>query len=85
MLFRSELLKKKVEFAVEDAVLEAQHLAKAGKYAVDDMIEDTAHLIKKNPWQAIGYAAGAGLGVGVFAGWLISRRAPAPPPPRTMP
>jgi ElaB/YqjD/DUF883 family membrane-anchored ribosome-binding protein len=67
-------LKKRVEYAVEDAVMDAERLAKHGKYAVEDVVEDATHYIKKNPWQSIGYAAGAAFGVGFLAGWFVTRR-----------
>ena len=67
------LLKKKLEHAVEDAVLEAERMAKHGKHAVEDVVEDTTYCIKKNPWQAVGFAAGAGLGIGLCVGWFTSR------------
>ena len=67
-------LKKKVEFAVEDAILDAQRLAKRGKHKLDDVVDDTEHLIKKNPWQSVGYVFGAGLGIGLFTGLLLTRR-----------
>lgn len=73
-----DVLKKKVEYAVEDAFMEAERMAKHGKYAVEDMIDDTTHLIKKNPWRAVGYSLGAGLGVGMIAGWFLHR------PPKVM-
>jgi|GEM_PF-507782 len=68
-----ELLKKKVQFAVDDTVLETRRILKHGTYAVEDVIEDTGHLIRKNPWQSVGYALGAGVIVGMVAGWLITR------------
>lgn len=67
------LLKKKLEHAVEDAVLEAERIAKHGRHAVEDVVEDTTYCIKKNPWQAVGFAAGAGLGIGLCVGWFASR------------
>jgi ElaB/YqjD/DUF883 family membrane-anchored ribosome-binding protein len=69
-----EKLKKKVENAVEEAVFDAQRLAKHGQYALEDVIDDTTHYIKKNPLLSVGYAAGAGLGIGLLAGWLMTRR-----------
>ena len=47
------LLKKKLEHAVEDAVLEAERMAKHGRHAVEDVMEDTTYWIKKNPWQSV--------------------------------
>lgn len=67
-------LKKRVEYAVEDAVMDAERIAKHGKYAVEEVVEDATHYIKKNPWQSVGYTAGAALGVGLVAGWLMTRR-----------
>lgn len=67
------LLKKKLEHAVEDVVMEAERMAKHGKHAVEDVVEDTTYCIKKNPWQAVGFAAGAGLGIGLCVAWFASR------------
>lgn len=69
-----EVLKKRVENAVEDAVVDARRLAKRGRYAVEDMIDDTAYRMKKAPWRSSGYVFGAGLGIGALAGWFISHR-----------
>ena len=69
-----ELLKKRVENAVEDAVVDARRMAKKGKYAVEDVIDDTAYRIKKAPFRSAGYAFGVGLGLGLFTGWMFSRR-----------
>lgn len=68
------LLKKRLENAVEDAVLEAERMAKHGRRAMEDVMEDTTYRIKKNPWQSVGYAAGAAFGIGLCAGWFTSRR-----------
>ncbi len=67
-------LKKRLEYAVENAVLDAERIAKQGKHAVEDVVEDATYYIKKNPWQSVGYAAGAALGVGLLTGWLLTRR-----------
>ncbi|MGD9627616.1 MAG: hypothetical protein AB7V18_00030 [Pyrinomonadaceae bacterium] len=67
-------LKKRVEYAVEDAVMDAERFAKQGKHALEDVGEDATYYIKKNPWQSVGYAAGAAFGVGILAGWLMTRR-----------
>ena len=68
------VLKKRLENVVDDATADAERLAKRGRHAVEDIVDDTTYLIKKNPWRSVGYAAGAGLGVGVIAGWLMTRR-----------
>jgi ElaB/YqjD/DUF883 family membrane-anchored ribosome-binding protein len=67
-------LKKRVEYAVEDAVMDAERIAKQGKHAVEDVVEDATYYIKKNPWQSVGYTAATALGVGFVAGWLLTRR-----------
>ena len=67
------LLKKRLGNAVEDAVLDAERMAKHGRRAMEDTMEDTTYWIKKNPWQSVGYAAGAAFGIGVCVGWFTSR------------
>ena len=67
------LMKKKLENAVEDGVLEAERMAKRGRRAMEDVKEDTTYWIKKNPWQSVGYAAGAAFGIGLCVGWFTSR------------
>lgn len=69
-----DLLKKRVENAVEEAVIDTQRLAKRGRHAVEDVVDDTAYLIKREPFKSVGIAAAAGLGLGLFAGWLVTRR-----------
>lgn len=68
-----EGLKLRVEEAVEDAVHDAERLAKQGKYMLEDKIDDTEHYIKKNPWRSVGYVLGAGVGIGFLTGWLLTR------------
>ena len=67
------LMKKRLGNAVEDAVLEAERMAKHGRHAMEDVVEDTTYWIKKNPWQSVGYVAGAAFGVGLCVGWFTSR------------
>jgi len=67
------LLKKKLEQAGEDVVMEVERMAKHSRHAVEDVVEDTTYCIKKNPWPAVGFAAGAGLGIGLCVGWFASR------------
>lgn len=70
------LLKKRLGNAVDDAVLEAEGMAKHGRRAMEDVMEDTTYWIKKNPWQSVGYAAGAAFGIGLCLGWFTSRVCP---------
>ena len=67
------LLKRRLDTAIEDAVLEAERMAKHGRHAVEDVVEDTTYWVKKNPWHAVGYAAGAAFGIGLCLGWFTSR------------
>lgn len=67
------LLKKRLENAVEEAVLETERMAKHGKYAMEDVLEDTTYWIKKNPWPSVGYTAGAAFGIGLCVGWFTSQ------------
>jgi ElaB/YqjD/DUF883 family membrane-anchored ribosome-binding protein len=67
------LLKKRLENAVEDTVRDAERMAKHGRHAMEDVVEDATYRIKRNPWQSIGYAAGAALGIGLCVGWFASR------------
>jgi ElaB/YqjD/DUF883 family membrane-anchored ribosome-binding protein len=67
------LLKKRLGNAVDDCVLEAERMAKHGKRAMEDVFEDTTYRIKKNPWQTVGYVAGAAFGFGLCLGWFTSR------------
>lgn len=68
------LLKKKLDHAVEETMLDAERLVKHGKRGVEDAIDDTTYLIKKNPWQSVGYVFAAGLGVGLLSGFVIGRK-----------
>ena len=70
------LLKKRLENAVDDAVLEAGRMAKHGRRAMEDVNEDTTYWIKKNPWQSVRYVAGAAFGIGLCVGWFTSRLRP---------
>ena len=67
------VLKKRLENVVDDAVLEAGRMAKHGRRAMEDVMEDTTYWVKKNPWQSVGYAAGAAFGLGLCVGWFTSR------------
>ena len=67
-------LKKRVENAVEDAVTDAERLAKRGQHAMEDVVDDVTYYIKRKPWQSVGYAAGAGIGLGLIAGLLLGGR-----------
>ena len=67
------VLKKKLENAVDEAAIDAERIARHGKYMVEDAVDETTYFIKKNPWRSVGYAAGAGLGVGLLIGIATMR------------
>ena len=69
----AEELKERAGEVLEDAVSEAKRLAKKGRYAAEDLIDDTEYRIKKAPFRSVGMTFAAGLGLGVFEGWLFSR------------
>ena len=67
------LLKKRLENAVENAVLETERVTKHGRHAMEDVMDDTTYWVKKNPWKSVGFAAGAAFSVGLCLGWFTSR------------
>ena len=67
-------LKVKAENMIEDAVIDARRMAKKGRYAAEDMIDETAHMIKRDPFRSVGVTFAAGFGIGIIAGWLMTRR-----------
>lgn len=70
------LLKKRLGNTVDDAVLEAERMAKHGRRAMEDVMDDTTYWIKKNPWKSVGYVAGAAFGIGLCLGWFTLRVCP---------
>jgi ElaB/YqjD/DUF883 family membrane-anchored ribosome-binding protein len=69
----AEELKERAGDMLEDAVLEAKRMAKKGRYAAEDLIDDTEYRIKRAPFRSVGMTFAAGVGLGVFAGWLFAR------------
>lgn len=68
------LLKKKLDHAIEETMLDAERIVKHSKRGIEDAIDDTTYLIKKNPWQSVGYVFAAGLGLGLLSGFLMGRK-----------
>jgi len=64
-----------VEDAIEDGKLKAQRLIRRSKIRAEDCVDETTYFLKHHPWQSVGVALGVGAGVGVLAGWLVSRSA----------
>ena len=70
-------LKERATLAIEDGMVDAKRMVKRGVYAAEDLVEDTAHRIKKDPFASVGITFGVGMGLGIFVGWLISRKTKA--------
>lgn len=66
--------KTKAVQTVEDGLADVKQLAKEGERAAEGLVSDTAHLIKHDPLRSVGITFGVGLGLGIFAGWLLTRR-----------
>lgn len=62
-----------VNDVLEDGKRKAQRTAKRAAIAAEDCVEDTTYFIKRHPWQSVSVAAGFGVGVGLLAGWLLTR------------
>lgn len=45
-----------------------------GRRAVGGFVDETTLCIEKQPLKAIGLTLGAGVGIGVLAGWLATRK-----------
>lgn len=69
----AEELKERAGEMFEDAVTGAKRMAKKGRYAAEDLIDDTEYRIKQAPFRSVGMTFAAGLGLGLFAGWLLAR------------
>lgn len=68
------VFKKRMENAVDEAMLDAKRMARHGRHKVEDLVDDAAYRIKKAPLQSAGFAFGAGVGLGFLTGWLLTRR-----------
>ena len=71
--FDLEKLKVAASHAVEDGVADAKRMIKKGRYAAEDLMDESAHRIKHDPFMSVGITFGVGLGLGIFAGWLVTR------------
>ncbi len=69
-----EEFKTKAVHTVEDCLAEVKQFTKKGERAAEDLMDDTAHLINHEPLRSVGITFGFGLGLGIFTGWLLTRR-----------
>jgi ElaB/YqjD/DUF883 family membrane-anchored ribosome-binding protein len=73
----SRLLKTVAEDAVEDGLYAAKRAMKTVHRKLDEMRdvrEEAIRRVKRQPLQAVGIALGAGIVLGAFAGWFVTRR-----------
>ena len=68
-----EELKTKAAHTVEEGFAEVKRFAKEGEHAAEGLMKETAHMIKHEPLRSVGITFGVGLGLGIFAGWLLAR------------
>lgn len=57
----------------DDTVDDARRFVKKARYATEDLVDDTEHMIKKQPFKAVGITFGAGIGLGLLAGWMFGK------------
>jgi len=79
----AQLLKSVAEDAIEDGVHAARRAMTSVQRRVEtleDLKDEAAHRVKRQPFKAIGIAAGVGLVCGLAVGWIgarFSQRKPA--------
>jgi ElaB/YqjD/DUF883 family membrane-anchored ribosome-binding protein len=69
------LMKSVARDAGEEGVYAAKRVARRVRHGVErlaDLRDETAHRVKREPFKAIGIAAGAGLLLGVTVGWIAT-------------
>ncbi len=70
---KARLLRSMARDAGEEGVHAAKRAirrARRGVEALEDFRDDAAHYVKRQPFRAVGIAAGVGLLVGVVVGWI---------------
>jgi ElaB/YqjD/DUF883 family membrane-anchored ribosome-binding protein len=73
----ARLLTSVAEDAIEDGVYAAKRAVKSAQKrfdAVEDLKDETVRRVKRQPFKAVGVAFGAGLALGVIAGWIARPR-----------
>lgn len=69
------LMKSMARDAGEEGVHAARRVMRRVRHGVErleDLRDETAHRVKREPFKAIGIAAGAGLLMGVAVGWIAT-------------
>jgi ElaB/YqjD/DUF883 family membrane-anchored ribosome-binding protein len=72
----ARLLKSIAENVIEDGVHAAKRAMKSvqrGVETLEDFRDETAYRVKREPFKAVGLAAGVGLVLGIAAGWFAAR------------
>jgi ElaB/YqjD/DUF883 family membrane-anchored ribosome-binding protein len=57
-----------------DTAQDFKRVAKKARYATTDFLDEVAIAVKREPLKSTGIAFGVGIGVGVLAGWLGTRK-----------
>ena len=69
----AKLLKTLAADTVEDTAYQARRAARSARRHVEDIQENVAHRVRRHPIAGVGLALGAGLLLGVAAGWGLAR------------
>jgi ElaB/YqjD/DUF883 family membrane-anchored ribosome-binding protein len=70
------LMKSMARDAGEEGVYAAKRVVRRAQRSVErlhDLKDEAAYRVKREPFKAVGVAAGAGLLIGVVAGWMLRR------------
>ena len=63
-----------IDERVQDARRAAERAVRRGIERLEDLKDEGVHYVKRNPVKAVAVAAGAGVIVGLVAGWIVRRR-----------
>ena len=69
----AQLIKSMAEDDVEDGIHAARRATKTVARQLYDLRDDAAYRVKRQPFAAVGIAAGAGLLIGLASGWMAGR------------
>ncbi len=60
--------------AIDESVAVMKHAVKRSSDAAEELMDDTTQRIKRHPAEAMAATFAAGILVGAFIGWIITRR-----------